>query len=102
MRNVLDKHCRGNQNTHFVFSNFFFLENRAVYEEMWEKKPVERGRPQMTIWHMRIACWITKATYTLTICNSYFFSTTIMVVITCLKFTFICTLPVFFNNAIRL
>jgi len=23
MRNVSDKTCRGNQNTHFVFSNFF-------------------------------------------------------------------------------
>ena len=31
MRNVSDKSCRENQNTHFVFSNFFF-ENRAVYQ----------------------------------------------------------------------
>jgi len=30
---------------------------------MW-KNTVERGRPQMTIWCMRIACWITKATNT--------------------------------------
>ena len=30
-------------------------ENRAVYEP---------DRPQMTIWRMRIACWITKATDT--------------------------------------
>jgi len=28
---------------------------------MW-KNLVESVRPQMTIWHMRIACWITKAT----------------------------------------
>jgi hypothetical protein len=40
----------------------FFL-NRAVYENMW-KNIVERGRPQMTIWRMRIACWIPKATHT--------------------------------------
>jgi hypothetical protein len=46
--------------THFTFNNFFF-ENRAVYERMW-KNIVERGRPQTTIWRMRIACWITKAT----------------------------------------
>jgi hypothetical protein len=26
MRNVSDKYCRGNQNTHFVFSNFFFFK----------------------------------------------------------------------------
>ena len=33
MRNVSDKICRGNQNTHFVFNNFFFFfENRAIYE----------------------------------------------------------------------
>ena len=59
MRNVADKSCTENQNTHFVFSNFF-SENRAVYEIMW-KNMVQRGRPQMTIWRMRIACWITRA-----------------------------------------
>jgi hypothetical protein len=48
--------------THFIFNDFFF-ENRAVYEIMW-KNTVERGRPQMTIWRMRIACWIPKATNT--------------------------------------
>jgi len=32
MRNVSDKSYRENQNTHFVFSNFFPpLENRVVY-----------------------------------------------------------------------
>jgi len=30
---------------------------------MW-KIIVERGRPQITIWRMRIACWIPKATDT--------------------------------------
>jgi hypothetical protein len=30
---------------------------------MW-KNIVERGRPQMTIWRMRTACWIPKATDT--------------------------------------
>jgi hypothetical protein len=30
---------------------------------MWENI-VERGRPQMTMWRMRIACWIPKATNT--------------------------------------
>ena len=38
----------------------FFPENRAVFEIMW-KSIVEPGRPQMTIWRMRIACWIPKA-----------------------------------------
>ena len=30
---------------------------------MW-KNVVERGRPQMAIWRMRIACWMTTATHT--------------------------------------
>jgi len=38
-------------------------ENRAVYEIMG-KNTVERGRPQMTIWRMRIACRIPKVTNT--------------------------------------
>ena len=42
---------------------FFFSENRAVYEIMY-KNIVKPGRPKMTIWLMRIACWIPKATKT--------------------------------------
>jgi len=30
---------------------------------MW-KNSVQSGKPQMTIWHMRIACWIPKFTNT--------------------------------------
>jgi len=41
----------------------FFCENRAVYEIMW-KNVEEPDRPQMTIWRMRIACWIPKDTNT--------------------------------------
>jgi len=48
--------------THFVFSYFFF-KNRAVHETVWKTK-VERDRPQTTIWRMRIACWVLKATNT--------------------------------------
>jgi len=40
------KICRENQNTHFML-DFFFLENRAVYEIMWENI-VEQGKSQMT------------------------------------------------------
>ena len=64
MRNVPDKSCRENQNTHFVF-NKFFPEVRAVYEIMW--KIYGRTR-QATggniIRHMRITCRINKATDT--------------------------------------
>ena len=48
------------KHTFYVQLIFFFSENRAVYEIMW-KNIVEPGRPQMTIWRMRIACWIPKA-----------------------------------------
>ena len=58
MRSVSEKNCRENQNKHFGSSNFFF-DNRAVYEIMW-KSIVEQARPTMTVWRMRIVCWITK------------------------------------------
>jgi len=50
--------------THILCSvTFFFFENRAVYEKTW-KNIVQRGRSQMTIRRMRMACWIPKATNT--------------------------------------
>jgi len=71
MRNGSDKRCRENQNTHFVFSNF--IKNRTVYDTSLKNSAVEPGIPQMTIWRMRIACWIPKGTHIhtleLTICN---------------------------------
>ena len=60
MRNVPDSSSLENRSTHFMFNNFFF-DHRTSYEIMW-KDIVERGRPQMTIWRMRIACWVPKAT----------------------------------------
>jgi len=53
MKNLSDKNCVENQNTHFEFNKFSF-QNRAVYEIMW-KNIVEQDRPQMTISRMRIA-----------------------------------------------
>jgi len=48
---------------HILCSITFLYENRAVYEIMW-KNMVESDRPQMTIWRMRIARWISTATNT--------------------------------------
>jgi hypothetical protein len=62
MRNVSDNTCSENKNTHFLFCNFFFL-NRAVNEIMW-KNTVEPDKSQMTVWRMRIACWLNEATHT--------------------------------------
>jgi hypothetical protein len=42
------KSCTENQNTHFVFSNFFFPESCTVYEIMC-KNIAQPSRPQMTI-----------------------------------------------------
>jgi len=62
--NVSEKLCIENQNTHFNFNNFLFpFIYRAIYEIMW-KNPVEPGRPQMTIWRMRVACLVPKPTNT--------------------------------------
>jgi len=35
MRNLSNKSCRGNQDTHFVLSNVF-LEKFAVYRKTWK------------------------------------------------------------------
>ena len=48
---------------HTFYVPKIFSEIRAVYEIMW-KNTAERGRPQMAIWRMRIACWIPKSTDT--------------------------------------
>jgi hypothetical protein len=61
MRNVPDKSCRENQDAHFVFNNFLFPENCAIYEIIW-KNVVDR--PQMAIRRMRLACWISGNTDT--------------------------------------
>ena len=49
-----------------MFNNCF-SKIVLFYEIMWENI-VEGGRPQMTIWRMRIACWITKSINTHTGC----------------------------------
>ena len=40
-----------------------FFENRAIYEIIWENT-VQLDRPRLTIWRMRMTCWITKVTNT--------------------------------------
>jgi hypothetical protein len=58
IRNVSDKICGENQNTHFMFK--IFSRKRSLYEITW-KRSIQPDRPQMTIWRMRITCWIPKA-----------------------------------------
>ena len=47
MRNIWNKSCRENQNTYFVFSNYF-LESRTVEEITW-KNVVEPEGPRVII-----------------------------------------------------
>ena len=60
MRIFSDRICKENQNIHFMFSNLF-PENRALYD-ITCKNLVEPDKPQKTVWPIRIACWINKAT----------------------------------------
>jgi hypothetical protein len=46
--NVSEKSCRVDQNKHFMFCKHFFLENRAVYEIVWNNM-AQSDRSQMTI-----------------------------------------------------
>ena len=50
--------------THILWSVTFFPPRKSC--RLWDnvEKYGRAGRPQMTIWRMRIACWITKATDT--------------------------------------
>ena len=57
MRNVSNKSCRKNQNTHFMFNFFPKVVPFIVCKDM-----VEPEMPQMTIWCMRVASWISKDT----------------------------------------
>ena len=57
MGNVLDKSCRENKNTRFMFSNF--LPKIVPFMNV-EKCGEDRG----AIWLTRISCWISKATCT--------------------------------------
>jgi hypothetical protein len=41
-------------------SKKYFPQNVAVYQIIW-KNIVDPKRPQMTVWGMRIACWIPKS-----------------------------------------
>jgi len=67
--------------THILCSATF-LKNHFVYEIMRNG-----GAGQATdgdiMWRMCCACWITKATNKLRICNTYCFSTATMVAGTC-------------------
>ena len=63
---------------HILYSVTLSRKSCRLWEKV-EKIILEPDKPQMTIWRMRTACWITKARDTLRICKSYYFSTATMV-----------------------
>ena len=72
MKSVSDESCRENQNTHIMFNNFFFFENRAVCEIM-RKKYCTAGQDiddNKTNTHCMLD--IQGYKHTLRICNTYF------------------------------
>jgi hypothetical protein len=73
--------------THILCHLTFF----RTYYQLWDmwKNIVEQGRPQLTIWRMCIACWITN-THT----HTHSISNVTMVARTRLNVTFIRTLPI--------
>ena len=81
MRNVSDRNCRENQNTHFVFNSFSFCQKSCFYQIMW-KNILEPGRP-----HAHAHCMLDTEGYkhALRICNTYCFSTATVVARTLVK-----------------
>ena len=61
IKNVSDKSCRENQNTHFMFRNFFF-ENFVVREIMWKIYVTDgQATDDSLTQQMGFAYWISKA-----------------------------------------
>jgi hypothetical protein len=65
MRTVSDKSCRENQNTHFMFHNFFFLLKPCrLWDNVEKYGTARRGTEDNITRRMRSECWILKATNT--------------------------------------
>jgi len=70
-RNVSDKSCRENQTTHFMFNNVSILKSCNLRGNV----VVGHANDDNILRRKRIACWMTKATDILRICNIYFIYT---------------------------
>jgi hypothetical protein len=66
MKTLSDKSCTENQNTHFMFKEFF-QESCCLWDHVGKYCTAGQATDDNIIWHKRIACWITKViihTYT--------------------------------------
>jgi hypothetical protein len=76
MRNIWDKFCRENQNTLFIFNNFFFFRKSCILWDNVEKycRSWQATDDNMTHAHFKLGTYDYR--HTLRICNTYCFSTT--------------------------
>jgi hypothetical protein len=80
MRNILEKSCRDNHNTYFMFNNFF--PTVVLFMTCYEKNCYSRTghRCKYAILRpTRFTCCITNARHTLRIWNTFCFSTVTIV-----------------------
>jgi hypothetical protein len=63
MRNVSEKSCRGNHNTHFTFK-YFFWKSYLLWVNVEQYGTARQATDDNTIRRMRFACWMIKATDT--------------------------------------
>jgi hypothetical protein len=71
MRNILDKICRENWNTRFMFINSFW-KSCCLWDNVEKYFTVGQATDNNIIQCMHFACWIIKDTDTLELCNTSF------------------------------
>jgi hypothetical protein len=64
MRNISDKSCTENQNTHFVFNTFSFRKLFRLWDNVEKCGTAGQATDDHTMRRMRFACWLNKATDT--------------------------------------
>jgi hypothetical protein len=85
--------------THILCSITFSRKSCRLWYNVGEYGTARQATDDNIIQHMRFACWITKATDTLRICNTYCFSMATMVTWTRLNVTFVRILPFSFRSS---
>jgi hypothetical protein len=61
MRNIVNKSCRENQNTHFMFNIFFFRKWCRLWNFVKKYGRFTEAADKNITWRMRFACWVNKA-----------------------------------------
>ena len=64
MRNVSDKSCRKDQNTHFMFNNVFLRKSCRLWDNVEKYGGAKGATNDVTICRIQVACWISWATCT--------------------------------------